>query len=139
MTEQDKQDAIAIMKKLVPAISGFGDEVLEVWLEMADMFVCSNKFGDKYARALALYTLHLMFLDGAFKETTDIEEYSRRVASFSLSGEFSQTFATTTADTSGNSLRGTPWGKMYEMLNKKMGGGFGLITAPRKPFPRWGC
>lgn len=139
MTEQDKQEAIEIMRKLVKSLASFEDETLDVWVETAAMFVCSDKFGENFSRALALYTLHLMFLDGAFKETTDIEEYSRRVASFSLSGEFSQTFATTTADTSGNSLRGTPWGKMYEMLNKKMGGGFGLITAPRKPYPRWGC
>lgn len=68
---------------------------------MAKMFVCESKFGDQYDKALALYTLHLMTLEGALKTEKDsVESYTQRVASFSLSGEFSQTFQSTTEETS---------------------------------------
>lgn len=126
MDEQLKQEVITIMKGLVGGLKNVDPGVFDAWIPLAEMFVCKDRFGDKYAQALALYTLHLMFLDGAFKQGTDLASYSRRVASFSLSGEFSQTFATINAETS--SIRQTPWGKMYEILLKKKGGGFGIIT-----------
>lgn len=131
MTEQDKEKAMAIMRGLVQALVKVTDETIGFWLEMADLYVCSDRFGDSHPKALALYALHLMLLDGAFKQTTDLTQYSQRVASFSLNGEFSQTFSTVTSDTSGNQLRQTPWGKMYEILNRKKGGGFGIITSSR--------
>lgn len=115
--------------KLAPAFKKVDPALLEAWIELAEDFVCPNRFGDKYNRAVALYTLHLMTLDGAMKqESESIDEYSRRVASFSLTGEFSQTFDRISGDTSGNMLRQTPFGKMYEILNKKKGGGFGLTS-----------
>ena len=132
MSPEQESSVMVKMRALAKALVSVDDATLSVWIGLAEMFVCESRFGDKYTDAIALYALHLMFLDGAFKETTDVEEYSRRVASFSLSGEFSQTFATINNDSSGNSLRQTPWGKMYEILNKKKGGGFGLITAPRR-------
>lgn len=103
---------------------------IEAWVEMAEMFVCSTRFKERYPKAMALYTLHLMTLDGAAKgEKESVADYSRRLASFTLTGEFSQTFASLSGDS--KSIRNTPWGKMYEALNRKMGGGFGLITTPR--------
>ena len=132
MSPEQKSEAIAVMKSLAPALAKFDDEALGVWVDIAELFVCQHRFGDKYPKAIALYTMHLMFLDGAFKNTTDVQEYSRRVTSFSLSGEFSQTFGEVNSNSSDSSLRSTPWGKMFDILNKKSGGGFGLITAPRK-------
>lgn len=119
--------------KLAPPFRKVDPELLEAWVELAQDFVCQNKFGDKYNRAVALYTLHLMTLNGAMKqENESVESYSQRIASFSLSGEFSQTFSKVSDDTSGNVLRETPFGKMYEILNKKKGGGFGLTTGLRR-------
>lgn len=116
--------------KIAPAFKKVDPELIQAWIELAKDFVCEKHFKDKYYRAVALYTLHLMTLDGAMKqENESVESYSRRVASFSLTGEFSQTFSKVSDDTSGNALRQTPWGKMYEVLNKKKGGGFGLTTA----------
>lgn len=119
--------------KLAPPFRKINPELLEAWIELAQDFVCPNKFGDKYNRAVALYTLHLMTLNGAMKqESESVESYSQRIASFSLTGEFSQTFSKVSDDTSGNVLRETPFGKMYEILNKKKGGGFGLTTGLRR-------
>lgn len=115
--------------KLAPAFKTLDPELLSAWIELAEEFVCKNHFKDSYAKGVALYTLHLMTLDGAMKqEGESIESYSQRVSSFALSGEFSQTFAKVSDDTSGKAIRQTPWGKMFEVLNKKKGGGFGLTT-----------
>lgn len=126
-------DILEQIYKLAPAFRKVDPELLSAWVELAQDFVCKNHFGDKYDRAVALYTLHLMTLDGAMKQENEtVESYSRRVASFSLTGEFTQTFAKVSDDNSGNTLRQTPWGKMYEILNKKKGGGFGLISGLRR-------
>lgn len=119
--------------KLAPPMRDVSPAIIYAWIELAQDFVCAKRFGDKYAQALALYTLHLMTLDGAMKqEGESVESYSRRVASFSLSGEFSQTFDRVSNDDSGKSIRQTPWGKMYEQLNRKKGGGFGLVSGLRR-------
>lgn len=119
--------------KLAPAFRKVDPELIAAWIELAQDFVCKKHFKDKYDRAVALYTLHLMTLDGAMKEEGEsVESYSQRVSSFSLTGEFSQTFAKVSDDTSGNQMRQTPWGKMYEVLNKKKGGGFALMTGHRR-------
>jgi hypothetical protein len=119
--------------KLAPAFKTLDPELLSAWIELAEEFVCKNHFKDSYAKGVALYTLHLMTLDGAMKqEGESIESYSQRVSSFALSGEFSQTFAKVSEDTSGKAIRQTPWGKMFEVLNKKKGGGFGLTTGMRR-------
>ena len=74
-------------------------------------------------------TMHLMFLDGAMKqEGESVESYSQRVASFTLTGEFSQTFDRVSS-ASDNEMLSTPWGKMYWRMLKMRGGGFGLMTA----------
>lgn len=118
--------------KLAPPMRQLDPELLTAWIELAQEFVCEKRFKDAYAKAVALYTLHLMTLDGAMKqEGESVDSYSRRVASFSLSGEFSQTFDRVSADASGKEIRQTPWGKMYETLNRKKGGGFGLVSGLR--------
>lgn len=122
--------------KLAPPMREVSPALLSAWVELATDFVCEHGFGSKYERAVALYTLHLMTLDGAMKqEGESVESYSQRTASFSLSGEFSRTFDRVSNDTSGKQIRQTPWGKMYEVLNRKRGGGFGLVTG----FRRRGC
>ena len=121
--------------KLAPPMREVDPALLYAWVELATDFVCQHRFGDKYERALALYTLHLMTLDGAMKQDGEsVESYSRRVASFSVSGEFSQTFDRVSNDQSGKAIRQTPWGKMYEQLNRIKGGGFGLVSGLRR---RW--
>jgi hypothetical protein len=119
--------------KLAPAFKTLDPELLSAWIELAEEFVCRNHFKDSYAKGVALYTLHLMTLDGAMKqEGESVESYSQRVSSFALIGEFSQTFAKVSDDTIGKAIRQTPWGKMFEVLNKKKGGGFGLTTGMRR-------
>lgn len=117
------------IQRLAPPMKAVNVEIIAAWIDLASEFVSPSRFGDAYYKALALYTLHLMALDGAMKqEGESVESYSRRVASFSLTGEFSQTFDRVSADSSGKTIRQTPWGKMYEILLKKKGGGFGLIV-----------
>ena len=121
------------IQRLAPPMKAVNVEIIAAWIDLASEFVSPSRFGDAYYKALALYTLHLMALDGAMKqEGENVESYSRRVASFSLTGEFSQTFDRVSADSSGKTIRQTPWGKMYELLLKKKGGGFGLISGLRK-------
>ncbi|WGX77435.1 DUF4054 domain-containing protein (plasmid) [Paraclostridium bifermentans] len=80
---------------------------------LAEEFVCKSRFGDSIITAIALMTMHLMFLDGAMKqEGESLESYTQRVASFTLTGEFSQTFDRVSAS-SDNEMLSTPWGKMY--------------------------
>jgi hypothetical protein len=117
----------AIMRQYVPGLVNVPDAQLQPWVDMAKLFVCDGKFGDSYNTAVALYALHIMFADGAFKQTNDIADYSKQVASYSLSGEFSITYANASANSS--NLSTTPWGKLYSKLLRKKGGGFGLITS----------
>lgn len=129
---EDEMKIAEIMRKLAPALKNVPDQTIVVWINLAEMFVCANKFGDRYHQAVALYTMHLMFLDGAMKgEKETLESYSRRVTSFTLSGEFSTSYGAVTANNTGRSIHDTPWGKMYDILNKKKGGGFGLISGIR--------
>jgi hypothetical protein len=119
--------------KLAPPMKQIDPDLMVAWIELAKEFVCKKRFKESYPKAVALYTLHLMTLDGAMKqEGESVESYSRRVASFTLTGEFSQTFDRISSDTSGKQIRQTPWGKMYEVLNRKHGGGFGLVTGLRR-------
>lgn len=119
--------------KLAPPMQQVDPDLIVAWIELAKEFVCKKRFKNSYPKAVALYTLHLMTLDGAMKqEGESVESYSRRIASFSLTGEFSQTFDRVTNDASGKMIRQTPWGKMYEALNRKHGGGFGLVTGLRR-------
>lgn len=119
--------------KLAPPMQQVDPDLIVAWIELAKEFVCKKRFKNSYPKAVALYTLHLMTLDGAMKqEGESVESYSRRVASFTLNGEFSQTFDRISSDTSGKQIRQTPWGKMYEVLNRKHGGGFGLVTGLRR-------
>lgn len=119
--------------KLAPPMQQVDPDLIVAWIELAKEFVCKKRFKNSYPKAVALYTLHLMTLDGAMKqEGESVESYSRRVASFTLTGEFSQTFDRISSDTRGKQIRQTPWGKMYEVLNRKHGGGFGLVTGLRR-------
>lgn len=127
------QDVINQIVRLAPPFAEVDPALLQAWIELAEEFVCKKRFKDSYTKAVALYTLHIMTLDGAMKqEGESVESYSQRVASFSLTGEFSQTFDRVSSDSSGKEIRQTPWGKMYEALNRKRGGGFGLVTGLRR-------
>lgn len=132
MNQETLNKVVEQMRKLVPALRKVPDETLYAWVEMAELFVCQKTFKDAYVKALALYALHLAFLDGALKgEDEDLESYSRRVTSFSLNGEFSQTFGEVTKNQSGNMMLSTPWGKMFEQLKARRRGRFALMTGLR--------
>lgn len=119
--------------KLAPPMKQIDPDLMVAWIDLAKEFVCKKRFKESYPKAVALYTLHLMTLDGAMKqEGESVKSYSRRVASFSLTGEFSQTFDRVSGESGGKEIRQTPWGKMYETLNRKKGGGFGLVTGFRR-------
>lgn len=122
-------DAIlAFMRSLVPALKAVDDEAINVWIDLARLYVCESKFGADKDKAVGLYALHLMIADGAFKgENVSMEAYSRRMASHSLSGEFSITYDTQSA--ASGDLSSSQFGRMYKALLRKKGGSFGLITS----------
>ena len=122
-------DAIlAFMRSLVPALKAVDDESINVWIDLARLYVCESKFGADKDKAMGLYALHLMLADGAFKgQNVSLEAYGRRMASHSLSGEFSITYDTQSAASS--DLSSSQFGRMYKALLRKKGGGFGFITS----------
>lgn len=132
--ENIEEKTLEEIRKLAPPFRQIPDDLIIAWISLAEMFVCEHRFKDKYPKALALYTLHLMTLDGAMRpESESVESYSRRMTEFSLSGEFSQKFESISKqNNSDKTIRSTPFGKMFEIFNKKMGGGFGLITGKTK-------
>lgn len=126
------QEAIRKIRELAPPTRGVNDETLTAWILLSDEFVCEKKYGASYIMALALYTLHNMTLDGALKTENDgIEEMSRRVKSFSISGEISETYDRVSSG-DGSFLSQTPWGKMLQTLRRKKGIGFALLTGAKR-------
>lgn len=129
--KQYQNDAIAMMRRLAPPMKSVSDDVLLAWVELAEMLIaCESKFGDDFYKALALFALHMMLAGGAYKgDDEDIDSYSTRLTSYTLSGEFSQTFAAVSESSSLSGwLASTPWGNMYRMMLRKAGGGFGLMV-----------
>lgn len=122
------EEILAFMRGLVPALNLVPDETINVWIDLAKLYVCDGKFGADANKAIGLYALHLMLTDGAMKgEGEALDSYSRRMASYSLSGEFSITYDSISG--SASNLQSTPWGRMYFNLLRKKGGGFGLVTS----------
>ncbi|QBQ80857.1 hypothetical protein MM01_00022 [Escherichia phage vB_EcoS_MM01] len=122
------EQVIAFMRSLVPALSAVPDETIDVWVDLARLYVCESKFGIDSDRAVGLYALHLMLSDGAFKASGEsLDSYGKRMASYSLSGEFSISYDTQSA--ASGDLSSSQFGRMYKALLRKKGGGFGLITS----------
>lgn len=122
------EEVIAYMRLLYPPLKSQPDDVLNAWVEVAKLFVCYERFGDKAVQALAFYTLHLVSQDIALKSEGDsTQSSSERVQSYSLSGEYTITYDTSTAATSSSDLSSSSWGKLYLSLYRKKLGGWGLI------------
>lgn len=122
------EQVIAFMRSLVPALSVAPDDAIDVWVDLARLYVCESKFGIDSDRAVGLYALHLMLSDGAFKASGEsLDSYGKRMASYSLSGEFSISYDTQSA--ASGDLSSSQFGRMYKALLRKKGGGFGLITS----------
>ena len=133
MDENEIEEVYAIVIAIAPPMVNVNPEQVKFWIGMAEDFVCKSKFNSRYKKAVALYALHLMTLDGAMKQSKDsVESMSRKVTSFSLSGEFSQTFGDVSKTTSNDVLEQTPYGKMYRALLRRSGGGIGLMTGLRR-------
>lgn len=127
------EEVITYMRTLYPPLISQPDEVLNAWIEVAKLFVCFEQFGDKRVQALAFYTLHLLSQDIALKTQNDsTQASSERVKSYSLSGEYTITYDTSTAAKSSSDLSASSWGKLYLALLRKKGGGWGLVTASGK-------
>lgn len=125
-------DIIDQIIRLAPPMSGVSRDLISAWVEMAEMLICSDRFGADYNKAVALFTLHLMTLDGMVRQEGEtLGSYSQRVTSFSLSGEFSKSYAYSNTSGTGSVLSSTPFGNLYKMLLRKKGGGFGLISVAR--------
>ncbi|QJT70537.1 UNVERIFIED_ASMBLY: hypothetical protein SD1_08 [Shigella phage 2019SD1] len=54
--------------KLAPPMKQIDPDLMEAWIDLAKEFVCKKRFKESYPKAVALYTLHLMTLDGAMKQ-----------------------------------------------------------------------
>lgn len=124
------EEVIAYMRTLYHPLNNQPDYVLNAWIEVAKLFICLDKFGDKQVQALAFYTLHLVSQDIALKSENDSSQTStERVKSYSLSGEYTITYDTSTAAASSSNLETSAWGKLYLDLMRRKVGRWGLITA----------
>lgn len=127
------EEVISYMRTLYPPLVSQPDEVLNAWVEVAKLFVCFERFGDKQIQALAFYTLHLVSQDIALKTQNDsTQTSSERVKSYSLSGEYTITYDTSTAAKSSSDLSASSWGNLYLALYRKKLGGWGLIMGSGK-------
>lgn len=127
------EEVIAYMRTLYPPLINQPDDVLNAWVEVAKLFVCYERFGNQQVQALAFYTLHLLSQDIALKSANDSSQTSSdRVKSYSLSGEYTITYDTSTAAASSSDLSSSSWGKLYLALYRKKLGGWGLIMGGRK-------
>lgn len=115
------------MRVLVPVMKKVDDETLTAWIMLAESLICCERFGKNLSQALALYTLHIMFQQGAFKQTNKLEDYGRKVAQYALTGEYQITYKHDESMNTSQGYDATPWGKMFKILNRKHGGGFGLV------------
>lgn len=124
------EEVIAYMRTLYPPLKSQSDDVLNAWIEVAKLFICLDKFGDKQVQALAFYTLHLLSQDIALKTENDSSQTSsERVKSYSLSGEYTISYDTSTAAASSSNLEASSWGKLYIDLMRRKVGRWGLITS----------
>lgn len=126
-----EEEIYDVLVSLASPYKKIDKDLIIPWIQVSMSLVCERTFGKDYNRAVALYTLHCLSRSGAFLQPNEsVTGYTQRIQSFSLSGEFSQTFATV-ASSGTKEIKSTSWGLLYWSLKRKKGGGFGLITTGR--------
>lgn len=114
---------LEIFRKLAPEFAAFPDEVVKGYIELASLFVCEGDYGDAYNVALALMAAHIMASPGGYSD--DGSKSSGRILS-RKEGDLAITYGNVSGDSS--YLSGTTYGNLLQILRKKKGGGFSIMT-----------
>lgn len=114
---------LEIFRKLAPEFAAVPDGVVQGYIELASLFVCKDEYGDAYNAALALMAAHIMASPGGYSDNGS--STSGRIIS-RKEGDLSITYGNVSSDSS--YLGGTTYGNLLQMLRKKKGGGFAIMT-----------
>lgn len=114
---------LEIFRLIAPEFAAVSDDVVNNYLELATVFVCAGDYGKYYNVAVALMAAHIMASPGGYSDgasTSSGKVQSRK------EGDLAITYGNVSSDTS--YLGGTTYGNLLQMLRKKMGGGYALMT-----------
>ena len=114
---------LEIFRKIAPEFASVPDDTVEAYLELAGVYVCVNEYGKYYNVAVALMAAAIMASPGGYSE--DGSSSAGRVTS-RKEGDLAISYGAISSDSS--FLGGTTYGNLLEMLRKKMGGGFAIMT-----------
>ncbi|WP_435952736.1 DUF4054 domain-containing protein [Dryocola sp. BD626] len=114
---------LKIFRKLAPEFAAVPDDVVQGYIDLASLFVCEGEYGDAYNVALALMAAHIMASPGGY--SADGSTSSGRILS-RKEGDLAITYGNVSGDSS--YLSGTTYGNLLQMLRKKKGGGFSIMT-----------
>lgn len=118
------KSALEIFRIIAPGYSAVSDDIVQGYIDIASLFVCVNRFGDAYQVALAYMAAHIMQSPGGYGQNGS--SYQGQLTSFSADG---LSFSYASVDSSSTSyMSGTSFGTLYQMLLRKAGGGFGIMT-----------
>ncbi|MGM8556000.1 DUF4054 domain-containing protein [Enterobacter hormaechei subsp. steigerwaltii] len=114
---------LGIFRKLAPEFAAVPDEVVQGYIDFASLFVCEGEFGDAYNVALALMAAHIMASPGGYSDNGSTS--SGRILS-RKEGDLAITYGNVSGDSS--YLSGTTYGNLLQLLRKKRGAGFSIMT-----------
>lgn len=114
---------LEIFRKLAPEFAAVTDEVVQGYIDFATFYVCVDDYGKAYNVALALMAAHIMASPGGYSQ--DGSSSSGKVLS-RKEGDLSITYGNVSSDSS--YLSGTTYGNLLQLLRKRMGAGFSIMT-----------
>lgn len=114
---------LEIFRKLAPEFAAVPDDVVQGYIDFASLYVCECDYGGAYNVALALMAAHIMASPGGYSD--DGSTSSGRILS-RKEGDLAITYGNVSGDSS--YLSGTTYGNLLQMLRKKKGGGFSIMT-----------
>lgn len=114
---------LEIFRKLATEFAAVPDEVVQGYIDLASLFICESEYGDAYNVALALMAAHIMASPGGYSDNGSAS--SGRILSRKES-DLAITYGNVSSDSS--YLGGTTYGNLLQMLRKKKGGGFSIMT-----------
>ncbi|WP_158782496.1 DUF4054 domain-containing protein [Pantoea sp. BAV 3049] len=115
--------ALEIFRKLAPEFAAVPDPVVLGYIDLASLFVCEGDYGKALNVALALMAAHIMASPGGYSQdgSTSVGKILSR-----KEGDLSITYGSVSSDA--DYLSGTTYGNLLQMLRKRLGRGFALMT-----------
>lgn len=119
----DGLTALQIFRKLAPEFAAVPDPVVQGYIDLASLFVCEGDYGKATNVALTLMAAHIMASPGGYSQ--DGSTSSGKVLS-RKEGDLSITYGSVSSNS--DYLSGTSYGNLLQLLRKRLGRGFSLMT-----------